>query len=692
MSDPLVTVALYTVPALLWTSMFQVMWHLVRRDRPRNAFFRTAAAFTGAVAAYYFLAVPLAVLPGEHPGGLAIILHALRDASLITGVAVVRHVLAVAGPRKPPPGSAWLAGNYGLALVVAALAAFLPHLSAAAEEQRWFLGRLMLAPYFLVMLSLSVRQMTALARPGAWRPGGLGELRRADLVVLASALIGLGALVLVVGAGGWRPAPDSLGVTLLDAIGLGVIAAVPLAARIPSELMPHGLTNAAMFLASATIYLGAHRLGVESGDTGVRPLVDLAAIVALVAVLGPGRGWLRSGVYAIVLRRSRRRWEEMGAFLRELSADLGVLECCRRAVDEIVRVMQVRAIGVLLSDGESVVCGSLSLEPLARVWPRGASAEALPRHPFGGPNFWDLPGPIQESLEEAGVVGVVPIVSPRRRWGDLVATAGYFAPIYTDEDIGNFAAFADQLALVLDGAELVARAVAVERSLAHAEKLAAIGETAARIAHEIRNPVTAARSLAQQLAREPGSPFAAEHAVILGELERVERHVAALLRFARRDELRLEPVDLAELTRTTIESLRARLDAAGIEVALDLAAGVVARADREKVRQVLVNGVENALDALAEATGQRTVALAVGSANGTAIVRMSDSGPGVPPEALPRLFEPFFSLKPTGTGLGLAIARHTVEAHGGRITATSIPGQGMTLAIELPMAGGGAAG
>src|SRR4029453_17529631 len=111
--------------------------------------------------------------------------------------------------------------------------------------------------------------------------------------------------------------------------------------------------------------------------------------------------------------------------------------------------------------------------------------------------------------------------------------------------------FGAQLARVLDAAELLARTVVVERSLAHAEKLAAIGELTARIAHEIRNPVAAARSLAQQLASEPGSPFGEEHELILTELDRVERQGADLLRFARRDEPRLAPGNAGVLAPAT---------------------------------------------------------------------------------------------------------------------------------------------
>src|SRR5262249_3057912 len=159
--------------------------------------------------------------------------------------------------------------------------------------------------------------------------------------------------------------------------------------------------------------------------------------------------------------------------------------------------------------------------------------------------------------------------------------------------------FAAQLALVLNSADLLARAIAVERSLAHAEKLAAVGETAARIAHEIRNPVTAARSLAQQLARDPAAPANVEHAgLILAELAGVERQVATLLRFSRRDEFRFEAVDLGDLATTTVERFRGRCEAAGVALDIDARAGVIARADREKLRQVLLNLVDNALDAL----------------------------------------------------------------------------------------------
>src|SRR6185295_12552460 len=127
-----------------------------------------------------------------------------------------------------------------------------------------------------------------------------------------------------------------------------------------------------------------------------------------------------------------------------------------------------------------------------------------------------------------------------------------------------------------------------------------------------------------------------------------------------------------------------RLEAAHIDVSFASSDHVMARADREKMRQVLVNLIENAIDALASSDGERRLGVTVGTVNGSATLRVTDSGPGVPADALPHLFEPFFSLKATGTGLGLAIAKRTVDAHGGRLTASRSIGGGMRFKIELP--------
>src|SRR5262249_23174449 len=152
-----------------------------------------------------------------------------------------------------------------------------------------------------------------------------------------------------------------------------------------------------------------------------------------------------------------------------------------------------------------------------RAWPPGSRTDVHPDRPLLGYELAVLPPPLREALAEAGVSALLPLRSPRRYWGHLVVAAGVAAAALVDGDLPVAGAVTHPLALSLDTTELLERAVSVERPLAHAEKLAAVGETAARIAHDIRNPVTAARSLAQQLAREPAAAFHGELQVIVDE-------------------------------------------------------------------------------------------------------------------------------------------------------------------------------
>ena len=132
--------------------------------------------------------------------------------------------------------------------------------------------------------------------------------------------------------------------------------------------------------------------------------------------------------------------------------------------------------------------GALSLEPLADVWPRGEDAITLPDFAYAGDVARTIPAELAVAMEAADVTGVVPVVSPRRRWGDIFLTAGMLGASFSDDDAQAIEALACQLAVVLDSAELLDRTVRAERSLAHAEKLAAIGELAARMAQELTTP------------------------------------------------------------------------------------------------------------------------------------------------------------------------------------------------------------
>jgi signal transduction histidine kinase len=583
--------------------------------------------------------------------------------------------------REEPPSWAWLAGNYGVAAAVGVLAVFFDVLVPLPTfPERLTAYRLVYVAYELVVLALCVRALARIARRGAWRPGGgVIVLRWADVALLTAAVLAItGALVLIAR----QRASDPRLWLLVDGV-MGIAVTVPIAARFLGEVV-----RAAVFIALAALATISVSLASSALASAVSPVqlhaVELGGTALLVVAVMLLQPRISEAIDGLVFRRSRRRRLELQAFVHGLSPELGTLECCRRATAEVIRVEQLRGAAIILRDGETVAVGEIDLAPVRDVWPTGEAADALPAQALGDYGLHGLPLALREALGETSIVAIIPIASPRGRQGHLLLSTGLLGAYFPQQDVDTLHAFADQLALVLDAAGLLARAVAVERSHAHPGNLGAIGELAARIAHEIRNPVTSAKSLAQQLASEPEARFAEEHTLILAELARVERLVADLLRFARRDEIRRERTDVGQLVRETLAGFSARLEAGHVQLVLEAVEPVVAEVDREKLRRVVLNLVENALDAM-QGREHGALTVSVGTRNGCIAIGVRDDGPGVPADALPHLFEPFFSQKPHGTGLGLAIVQRIVEAHHGTIAARSIPGSGLSLDIDIPL-------
>jgi signal transduction histidine kinase len=234
----------------------------------------------------------------------------------------------------------------------------------------------------------------------------------------------------------------------------------------------------------------------------------------------------------------------------------------------------------------------------------------------------------------------------------------------------------------------VQKTVSRERRALEGRHVRSLEELAAAIAHEIRNPVTAAKSLVQQLVEAPDAPDNPEYSrVALEELDRVERSIAHLLRYAREEDLRMSSIRMADVVDGALETLRDRLRKTGVEVRRRVHADGELEGDPEQLRRVVVNLVSNALDALEEsATPEPVVEVETGeNLAGTEVwVRVRDNGPGIPAEIHERIFRPFFTSKESGTGLGLAISRKVVESHDGLIELTSVPGDGTEFVVTLP--------
>lgn len=258
-----------------------------------------------------------------------------------------------------------------------------------------------------------------------------------------------------------------------------------------------------------------------------------------------------------------------------------------------------------------------------------------------------------------------------------------------------FEAFAsDEIALILELAGHFARVVENSKlyeKMRERDRLAALGEMAAGLAHEIRNPLGAIKGAAQcldprQLPGEEGEFVE----VIVDEVNRLNGVVTAFLDYARPLKQSFGPTDLNEVITRTIRLIQNDVPP-HISVRHELAESLSrVDGDAEQLKQVLINLVQNAIQALGEHSGHIVVRSLrpdrFGDFRSGEMVELqvTDDGPGIPVDQQPSIFVPFFTTKEKGTGLGLAICQRIVKSHGGTISVQSKPGEGSTFAIRLP--------
>jgi two-component system C4-dicarboxylate transport sensor histidine kinase DctB len=227
------------------------------------------------------------------------------------------------------------------------------------------------------------------------------------------------------------------------------------------------------------------------------------------------------------------------------------------------------------------------------------------------------------------------------------------------------------------------------RELAQAGRLAALGQFAASMAHEINQPLAAIRSYADNTGKliERGRvEDAVENVSTIGRLtDRIGTLTRQLKGFARRASGRREPVPVEALLHGVLEVVAARAEAEGTPLIVQAAPDLAVIGDGARLEQVLVNLIQNALDAVA-GRPVRQVAVTVATDEGRVGIEVRDDGPGIPEAVRGQIFEPFFTTKTDGLGLGLAISRGIVEECGGALTVRDAPGGGTVFRMELVQA------
>jgi signal transduction histidine kinase len=326
---------------------------------------------------------------------------------------------------------------------------------------------------------------------------------------------------------------------------------------------------------------------------------------------------------------------------------------------------EVSLAGLALARGEAVVIEDTSRDPRSKPALRALT---------GARALLVLPLLVRDAAIGAAVIAET--ARPRR---------------FTAAEVQRAAAIANQLAVAVDHARAHAQALAALADLRQAqerllrqERLAALGELSAAVAHEVRNPLGVIFNSLGSIRRllRPQGDARMLLDIVGEEAERLNRIVGDLLDFARpsQPQLRPEPLD-----RVVEEAVAAALAGRSgeVEVVREVAPGLpLVPLDARLVRQAVVNLAINAAQAMPRG-GRLTVRLRTEPR--AAVLELEDTGGGISDDVRGRIFEPFFTTKATGTGLGLAVVKRIVDGHGGEVGVTSRPGAGTTFTLRFPL-------
>ena len=296
----------------------------------------------------------------------------------------------------------------------------------------------------------------------------------------------------------------------------------------------------------------------------------------------------------------------------------------------------------------------------------------------------------------------VPLMARDKKLGEITAYSQHGEKEISGEALDALEMFAHEAGIAVDNAALYQKlenrsfALADQvfsasknlnktmKTLERAAKLAAMGQLAAGIAHEIRNPLTSIKILVHSIAQNGHNPEKSKKdlSVITQEIERLEKIVREFLAFGRLPEPRLETVDVCDVLESTRLLLQHELKKRQTRyIARYPSDGARVVADREQLGQVFFNLIQNSLEAI---EGEGIIEADVAIEGKYVVTRISDNVPGIAKEIREKLFEPFTTTKEEGTGLGLSIVHRIVDHFGGKIKAQSKEGKGATFVVSLP--------
>ena len=403
----------------------------------------------------------------------------------------------------------------------------------------------------------------------------------------------------------------------------------------------------------ATVVLTVYVFGIRTiGDWltqryGVKPgLVESLLILALALVAAPFRGWLGS--------RFQKLFERETALYKQIVSRIGSYAGQYKDLLELLHFVEERTTEVLGLRRLKIFVVGEGVEN-TETW----VAQTLEHSRESG---W-LPVEDHEMLVEQGFKLAYPMRREDKVAGLLAVDA--VGASLTPDARSVIETLADQVAIAIDDSRLMEENVRLERELAERERMASLGRMAATVAHEIKNPLSAIKSIAQVMREDEhlNKDYGRDLSLIVGETDRLSQSVTQLLSFARRESPAEQALGTDELLRSVVDLFRANAREHGIGLEYQI------RDDAQlsgKCVSVLRDALSNLLlNALQATSPGGKISLAAALDNADLLISVQDTGPGVPLELREQIWEPFFTTRQRGTGLGLAIVRKRVQEVGG---------------------------
>jgi signal transduction histidine kinase len=427
---------------------------------------------------------------------------------------------------------------------------------------------------------------------------------------------------------------------------------------------------------------------IEKSVPGLNvPLVEALMVIGLVYLFPRINDGLRGLLRLVAFRRTANAEQRLIELNRRISLD-PMLEAERLFEDVCRRVAEVcgaRSVCIVIESDSDFACyGGCPPGGMESAQARAILAACAKA---GTP--WIERRQVTDvaclaAMRNLGAYEVFPIVQEGVHRG-FIAVGGTPVMLPVPEEASDqLVVMANRIASAMVRARMIREKLQLQRRLYAKEKLTSLGQLAASVAHEVRNPLSSIKSLIQCLEEDLARQGirAEETGLVVEEINRLSRTVSALLRYGRAEANGREEANFREVLDTVLQLLKHELARRGIELQLSVAEGLPAvRAGEDALKEVIFNLLINAVEAMPDGG---TLTLTALMQDGRLRACVADTGPGIPPEAIEKVFEPSFTTKPGGTGLGLSIVRDRLEQVGGKVRCRS-SSAGTTMELDLPV-------